>query len=80
MEVDMIMSHSSFENLDIFSVTDLSDQVSTSFLNISCQNFVSIFSYKDNVDSQSGDGVKSIATALSHRAVYYQTFHHMGSG
>ena len=47
VHVDMIFAHHSFEYPDIFGITDLNQQVSTSDFDVACQHMVAILGRPD---------------------------------
>src|SRR5690606_32716062 len=52
MDVYMIFTNYPFKNFNIFCITNLLYQISTSFLYISCKNFISIFCNPNYVSSK----------------------------
>jgi hypothetical protein len=51
MHVNMIFIQKSFQNPHVFIVTDLNDQFSAPFLNVSCQHMITILRNPNQMDS-----------------------------
>ena len=50
MQVDMILAHNSFKDLDVQRITHLAKYVTAAQLNISGQNLITIFRYPNKVN------------------------------
>jgi len=60
MHVDMVFAHYSFENSNVFGVTNLHDERATAMLNISLEDWVAVLGDEDKVGSHAGDGVSVV--------------------
>jgi len=65
MHMNMVFANDPFQYLHIFRITDLNDQFSTSLLNITLQNWVSVFCHPDQANHQKADRVPT-SPLLSH--------------
>ncbi len=50
MHVDMVFAHHAFEDLDIFGITDLNQQVTTANLNVICQHMIAVLGGPNQMD------------------------------
>ena len=57
VHMDMVFTDYSFEDGDVFSVTNLHDEGTTALLYVTLQYWVSVFCYPDYVYGHSSDGV-----------------------
>jgi hypothetical protein len=71
--MDMILTHRSFENLDVLGIANLDDQFSTPFLNLAFQHVVAVFSYPHDMNCQSGYRVATFS--LFCHDVLRQSYH-----
>jgi len=55
--MDVVFTHHTFENTDIFIVTDLDDEFTTPYLDVSFEYWVTIFSDPYDMGGHSGYGV-----------------------
>ena len=76
VHMDMILTDCPFENFDVLSITDLDDQFSTPFLNVSFKDVIAVLRDPDDVDSQSGDTM--IASSLLCHNGLRQSYHSCG--
>ncbi len=60
MPMNMLFAHSSFENPDVFGITDLNNEFSASLLSLSFEDVVAILRHPDNMNYQSGNRVSTV--------------------
>jgi hypothetical protein len=70
MHVDVIFAHDSFEDFNIFGVTDLDDQGATPLLDVSMEYGKAILSDPDEMSGHAGGGVRS-RSLFVHRVPVY---------
>jgi hypothetical protein len=73
MHVYVVFTHYSFENSDVFRVTDLHNEFTTPSLDVSLKNRIAILCYPDYVYGHSGDGVTVIAEVVGHSCIVSET-------
>ena len=66
VHMDMISTDYSFEDDDIFCITDLDEKLSATFLYISREYLVTILCSPDNVDCQTGNRVAAMSIGIRH--------------
>ncbi len=59
--MDVITAHDSFEDADIFGVTDLHEQISTPNFEVALQNMIAILRTPYDVRRESRDGVSTMS-------------------
>ena len=73
MHVYMVFTHYSFENRDIFGITDLHDERATATLYITLEDWVAVLGYPDYMDCHPGDGVTIVSLVVIHIAIVSET-------
>ncbi len=71
--MDMILTHCPLEHVDVLSITDLHDQLSTPFLNVPFEDVIAVLRDSDKVDGQAG-GTVTASSLLCHNGLR-QSYH-----